>query len=128
MTNPQLTKNLLEVIRSVPDEDCRWLLEQRRTCCGGLMLARLDIVLVAFPFLDRPNVTNHEARMPCASSARWGSGSATGFPRTVIENRSPASTACSSRDNWALALKAPMLVPTALRGSSAPGSPQPRSA
>ena len=94
------------------------------------MLDRLDIVLVAFPFMDGPNVINHEARMPCAPSARWGSGSATGFPRTVIENRSPASTARSSLDNWAcpLALKAPMLVPTALRGSSAPGSPLSRSA
>lgn len=28
MTNPQLTKNLLEGIRSLPDEDRRWLLEQ----------------------------------------------------------------------------------------------------
>jgi hypothetical protein len=28
MTNPQLTKNLLEVIRSLPDDDRRWLLEQ----------------------------------------------------------------------------------------------------
>jgi hypothetical protein len=28
MTNPQLTKNLLEVIRSLPDEDRHWLLEQ----------------------------------------------------------------------------------------------------
>jgi hypothetical protein len=28
MINPQLTKNLLEVIRSLPDEDRRWLLEQ----------------------------------------------------------------------------------------------------
>ena len=28
MTNPQLTKNLLEVIRSLPDQDRRWLLEQ----------------------------------------------------------------------------------------------------
>jgi hypothetical protein len=28
MNNPQLTKNLLEVIRSLPDEDRRWLLEQ----------------------------------------------------------------------------------------------------
>ena len=28
MTNPQLTKNLLEVIRSLADEDRRWLLEQ----------------------------------------------------------------------------------------------------
>jgi hypothetical protein len=92
------------------------------------MLARLDIVLVAFPFMDGPNIINHKAQMPCAPSARWGSGSATGFPRTVIENRSPASTAYSSLDEWALALKAPMLVTTALGGSSAPGSPQPRSA
>ena len=28
MTNPQLTKNLLEVIWSLPVEDRRWLLEQ----------------------------------------------------------------------------------------------------
>jgi hypothetical protein len=28
MNNPQFTKNLLEVIRSLPDEDRRWLLEQ----------------------------------------------------------------------------------------------------
>lgn len=28
MTNPQLTKNLLEVIRSLPADDRRWLLEQ----------------------------------------------------------------------------------------------------
>jgi hypothetical protein len=28
MTNHQLTKNLLEVIRSLPDEDRHWLLEQ----------------------------------------------------------------------------------------------------
>jgi hypothetical protein len=28
MTNPQLTKNLLEVIRSLPDQDRSWLLEQ----------------------------------------------------------------------------------------------------
>jgi hypothetical protein len=28
MTNPQLTRNLLEVIRSLPDPDRRWLLEQ----------------------------------------------------------------------------------------------------
>jgi hypothetical protein len=28
MTNPQLTKNLLEVIRNLPDEDRHWLLEQ----------------------------------------------------------------------------------------------------
>ena len=28
MTNHQLTKNLLEVIRNLPDEDRHWLLEQ----------------------------------------------------------------------------------------------------
>ncbi len=28
MNNPQLTKNLLDVIRSLPDEDRRWLLDQ----------------------------------------------------------------------------------------------------
>ena len=28
MTNPQLTRNLLAVIRSLPVEDRRWLLEQ----------------------------------------------------------------------------------------------------
>jgi hypothetical protein len=28
MTNPQLTENLLAVIRSLPDEDRRWLLRQ----------------------------------------------------------------------------------------------------
>jgi hypothetical protein len=28
MNNPQLTKNLLVVIRSLPDEDRHWLLEQ----------------------------------------------------------------------------------------------------
>jgi hypothetical protein len=28
MTNPQLTKNLLEVIRCLPAEDQRWLVEQ----------------------------------------------------------------------------------------------------
>jgi hypothetical protein len=28
MTNPQLTGSLLEVIRSLPDADRRWLLEQ----------------------------------------------------------------------------------------------------
>jgi hypothetical protein len=54
------------------------------------MLARFDIVPVAFPFTDGANFINHEARMPCAPSARRGSESATGFPRTVIENRSPA--------------------------------------
>ena len=36
MTNPQLTKNLLEVIRSLPVEDRRWLLEQLGGEAGDL--------------------------------------------------------------------------------------------
>jgi hypothetical protein len=36
MTNPQLTKNLLEVIRSLADEDRRWLLEQLGGEAGDL--------------------------------------------------------------------------------------------
>jgi hypothetical protein len=36
MTNPQLTRNLLEVIRSLPDADRRWLLEQLEQDCGEI--------------------------------------------------------------------------------------------
>jgi hypothetical protein len=36
MTNPQLTRNLLEVIRSLPDADRRWLLEQLGQDSGEL--------------------------------------------------------------------------------------------
>lgn len=36
MTNPQLTRNLLEVIRSLPDADRRWLLEQLGQDCGEI--------------------------------------------------------------------------------------------
>lgn len=36
MTNPQLAKNLLEVIRSLPDEDRGWLLEQLGGEAGDL--------------------------------------------------------------------------------------------
>jgi hypothetical protein len=36
MTNPKLTKNLLEVIRSLPDEDRGWLLEQLGGEAGDL--------------------------------------------------------------------------------------------
>jgi hypothetical protein len=36
MTNPQLTKNLLGVIRSLPVEDGRWLLEQLGGEAGDL--------------------------------------------------------------------------------------------
>ena len=51
MTNPQLTKNLLEVIRSLPDEDRRWLLEQLGGEAGDLSsqdLAELTLVGRAF--------------------------------------------------------------------------------
>lgn len=36
MTNPQLTRNLLEVIRSLPDPDRHWLLEQLGQDSGEL--------------------------------------------------------------------------------------------
>jgi hypothetical protein len=36
MTNPQLTRNLLKVIRSLPDADRRWLLEQLGQDSGEL--------------------------------------------------------------------------------------------
>ena len=36
MTNPQLTRNLLEVIRSLPDADRRWLLDQLGQDCGEI--------------------------------------------------------------------------------------------
>ena len=36
MTNPQLTRNLLEVIRSLPDADRRWLLDQLGLDTGEL--------------------------------------------------------------------------------------------
>lgn len=36
MTNPQLTRNLLEVIRSLPVSDRRWLLEQLGQDSGEL--------------------------------------------------------------------------------------------
>jgi hypothetical protein len=36
MTNPQLTRYLLEVIRSLPDADRRWLLEQLGQDSGEL--------------------------------------------------------------------------------------------
>ena len=51
MTNPQLTKNLLEVIRSLPDEDRRWLLEQLGEEAGDLSsqgLAELTLAGRAF--------------------------------------------------------------------------------
>ena len=51
MTNPQLTKNLLEVIRSLPDEDRRWLLEQLGGEAGDLSsqdLAELTLAGQAF--------------------------------------------------------------------------------
>ena len=36
MTNSQVTRNLLEVIRSLPDADRRWLLEQLGQDCGEI--------------------------------------------------------------------------------------------
>ena len=51
MTNPQLTKNLLEVIRSLPDKDRRWLLEQLgegTDYLGSQDLAELALVGQAF--------------------------------------------------------------------------------
>ena len=36
MTNPQLTRSLLEVIRSLPDADRLWLLEQLGQDCGEI--------------------------------------------------------------------------------------------
>jgi len=51
MTNPQLTKNLLEVIRSLPEKDRRWLLEQLGGEAGDLSsqdLAALTLAGQAF--------------------------------------------------------------------------------
>ena len=56
MTKPQLTKNLLEVIRSLPDEDRRWLLEQLGGEAGDLSsqdLAELTQAGQAFADLAR---------------------------------------------------------------------------
>jgi len=47
MTNPQLCKNLLALIRSLSDADLQ---------LATLMLAHFDIVLVAFPLTNGPNV------------------------------------------------------------------------
>ena len=51
MTNPQLTKNHLAVIRSLPDEDRRWLLEQldrEATDLSSQELAELALAGQAF--------------------------------------------------------------------------------
>jgi hypothetical protein len=56
MTNPQLTKNLLEVIRSLPEKDRRWLLEQLGGEAGDLSsqdLASLTQAGQAFDDLAR---------------------------------------------------------------------------
>ncbi len=56
MTNPKLTKNLLEVIRSLPDEDRGWLLEQLGGEAGDLSsqdLAELTQAGQAFDDLAR---------------------------------------------------------------------------
>jgi hypothetical protein len=47
MTNPQLCKNLLALIRSLSDADLQ---------LATLMLAHFGIVLVAFPLTNGPNV------------------------------------------------------------------------
>ena len=51
MTNPQLTKNLLAAIRSLPDEDRRWLLDQLgqgTDYLGSQELAQLALMGQAF--------------------------------------------------------------------------------
>lgn len=60
MTNPQLTKNLLEVIRSLPADDRRWLLEQLGQDSGELSdrdLAAMALTGQAFDDLaDEPDL------------------------------------------------------------------------
>ena len=51
MTNPQLTENLLAVIRSLPADDRRWLLsqlEQDSTDLSNGALAELSMAVGAF--------------------------------------------------------------------------------
>ena len=53
MTNPQLTKNLLEVIRSLPDEDRHWLLKQLSGEAGDLSSQELvELTLAGHAFDD----------------------------------------------------------------------------
>jgi len=52
MTNPQLTKNLLEVIRSLPDADRRWLLEQLGQDSGELSANELSAMALAGQAFD----------------------------------------------------------------------------
>jgi hypothetical protein len=52
MTNPQLTKNLLEVIRSLADEDRRWLLEQLGGEAGDLSSQDLAALIQAGQAFD----------------------------------------------------------------------------
>jgi hypothetical protein len=59
MTNPQLCKNLLALIRSLSDADLQ---------LATLMLAHFDIVLVAFPLTNGPKVKECRAR---AEARRW---------------------------------------------------------
>jgi hypothetical protein len=71
MTNPQLTKNLLAVIRSLPDENRRWLLEQLGWEAGDLSsqdLAELTRPCPWLSWLDRPillsGLAGHLALVP----------------------------------------------------------------
>lgn len=52
MTNPQLTRNLLEVIRSLPDADRRWLLEQLGRDAGELSADDLAAMALAGQAFD----------------------------------------------------------------------------
>ena len=52
MTNPQLTRNLLEVIRSLPDADRRWLLEQLSQDSADLSDHELAVMALAGQAFD----------------------------------------------------------------------------
>jgi hypothetical protein len=59
MTNPQLSKNLQAVIRSLPEEDRRWLLEQlgqEATDLSSQDLAELPLMGQAFDDLAQEPV------------------------------------------------------------------------
>jgi len=72
MTNPQLTKNLLEVIRSLPDEDRHWLLEQLGGEAGDLSsqnLAELTQAGQAFDDLaQEPDLYNFSDGEPVVAA------------------------------------------------------------
>ena len=72
MTNPQLTRNLLEVIRSLPDADRRWLLEQLGQDSGELSsdeLAQMALTGHAFDDLaQEPDLYSFTDGEPIAAS------------------------------------------------------------